>query len=151
MATSTAVKTGTPTWQLDPTHSSVEFSVKHMMMTTVRGRFREFGATLRGEREHPEHAAGLDRLAPLEAPLAAVDLRAEAEPRARLPPRIGPAPLVLAVEHELHRAVADDELPDDAEAVALGLRRRAIESRAPEGDLRVALGIEEVATAEVTA
>jgi polyisoprenoid-binding protein YceI len=31
---------GTSTWQLDPAHSSVEFSVKHMMMTTVRGRFK---------------------------------------------------------------------------------------------------------------
>lgn len=25
-------------WTLDPTHSQVEFSVKHMMFTTVRGR-----------------------------------------------------------------------------------------------------------------
>jgi polyisoprenoid-binding protein YceI len=45
------------TWQLDPTHSSVEFAVKHMMMTTVRGRFKEFKATLRGDRDHAEKAA----------------------------------------------------------------------------------------------
>jgi polyisoprenoid-binding protein YceI len=44
------------TWQLDPTHSSVEFAVKHMMMTTVRGRFSEIAATLRGDREHPDDA-----------------------------------------------------------------------------------------------
>lgn len=44
------------TWQLDPTHSSVEFAVKHMMMTTVRGRFKEIAATLRGDRDHPEEA-----------------------------------------------------------------------------------------------
>ena len=56
MATSTAVKTETPTWQLDPTHSSVEFSVKHMMMTTVRGRFKNVQATLKGDRDHPEDA-----------------------------------------------------------------------------------------------
>jgi polyisoprenoid-binding protein YceI len=56
MATSTATKTGIPTWQLDPTHSSVEFSVKHMMMTTVRGRFRNIQATLKGDRDHPEVA-----------------------------------------------------------------------------------------------
>jgi len=56
MATSTAVKTEIPTWQLDPTHSSVEFSVKHMMMTTVRGRFKNVQATLRGDRDHPEDA-----------------------------------------------------------------------------------------------
>jgi polyisoprenoid-binding protein YceI len=47
------------TWQLDPTHSSVEFSVKHMMMTTVRGRFKEIQATLRGDRDHAEDA-GVD-------------------------------------------------------------------------------------------
>ena len=52
----TAVKTGIPTWQLDPTHSSVEFSVKHMMMTTVRGRFKDLKATLMGDRDHPSDA-----------------------------------------------------------------------------------------------
>ena len=56
MAASTAVQTGTPTWQLDPAHSSVEFSVKHMMMTTVRGRFKGLRATLTGDRDHPEVA-----------------------------------------------------------------------------------------------
>ena len=59
MAASTAVQTGTPTWQLDPAHSSVEFSVKHMMMTTVRGRFKSVQATLRGDRDHPD-AAGVE-------------------------------------------------------------------------------------------
>jgi polyisoprenoid-binding protein YceI len=52
----TAVEPGTTTWQLDPTHSSVEFSVKHMMMTTVRGRFKDVKATLTGDRDHPEEA-----------------------------------------------------------------------------------------------
>jgi polyisoprenoid-binding protein YceI len=28
-------------WKLDPEHTLVEFSVKHMMVTTVRGRFHE--------------------------------------------------------------------------------------------------------------
>jgi len=59
MATSSAVAASTTTWQLDSTHSSVEFSVKHMMMTTVRGRFKELEATLRGDRDHPEEA-GVD-------------------------------------------------------------------------------------------
>ncbi len=56
MTTSSAVSTETPTWQLDPTHSSVEFSVKHMMMTTVRGRFKGVQATLTGDRDHPDKA-----------------------------------------------------------------------------------------------
>ena len=54
MAAPTASRT--TTWQLDPTHSSVEFAVKHMMMTTVRGRFKELSAMLTGDREHPEDA-----------------------------------------------------------------------------------------------
>jgi len=56
MTATDAVETGTTTWQLDPTHSSVEFSVRHMMMTTVRGRFKDVKATLRGDRDHPEQA-----------------------------------------------------------------------------------------------
>ena len=56
MAASAAPHVGVPTWQLDPAHSSVEFSVKHMMITTVRGRFKNVHATLRGDRDHPEHA-----------------------------------------------------------------------------------------------
>ena len=54
MASGTAVQVGTSTWRLDPAHSSVEFSVKHMMMTTVRGRFYSVSATLTGDEEHPE-------------------------------------------------------------------------------------------------
>ena len=56
MSATATVQAGTSTWQLDPTHSSVEFSVKHMMMTTVRGRFKDIQATLTGDRDHPEDA-----------------------------------------------------------------------------------------------
>ena len=34
------------TWNVDPSHSSVAFEVKHMKIATVRGHFREFGGTL---------------------------------------------------------------------------------------------------------
>jgi Uncharacterized conserved protein len=53
----TAKPSATATWQLDPTHSSVGFAVKHMMMTTVRGRFKDIAGTLRGDRDHPHEAA----------------------------------------------------------------------------------------------
>ncbi|MBE4907481.1 YceI family protein [Bacillus luteolus] len=33
-------------WAVDPTHSSVEFSIKHMMFTNVRGAFNSFDATI---------------------------------------------------------------------------------------------------------
>lgn len=54
MANTTATRAATSTWQLDPVHSSIEFSVKHMMMTTVRGRFKEFQGTLAADEEHPQ-------------------------------------------------------------------------------------------------
>ncbi|HKV84020.1 MAG TPA: YceI family protein [Ktedonobacterales bacterium] len=33
-------------WQLDTAHSELAFAVKHMMVSTVRGRFRTFGAEI---------------------------------------------------------------------------------------------------------
>jgi polyisoprenoid-binding protein YceI len=33
-------------WKIDPTHSSIEFQVKHMMIATVKGRFTDFDGTL---------------------------------------------------------------------------------------------------------
>jgi polyisoprenoid-binding protein YceI len=33
-------------WSVDPSHSMVEFSAKHMMISTVRGRFDEFSGTI---------------------------------------------------------------------------------------------------------
>jgi polyisoprenoid-binding protein YceI len=41
MSTATQTPAGTTTWKIDPAHTSVEFSVKHMMITTVKGRFTE--------------------------------------------------------------------------------------------------------------
>jgi polyisoprenoid-binding protein YceI len=34
------------TWTVDPTHSTVEFRVKHMVVQTVSGRFRNFEGTI---------------------------------------------------------------------------------------------------------
>ena len=36
----------TPTWTFDPTHSTVEFSAKHMMFTTVKGQFKQVDANI---------------------------------------------------------------------------------------------------------
>src|ERR1700743_448413 len=39
------------TWAIDPVHSEVGFSVRHMMVSKVRGRFTEFsGELVTGER-----------------------------------------------------------------------------------------------------
>ena len=40
------VRVPTGIWHVDPTHSSVEFEVKHMMIATVRGLFNEFEGTI---------------------------------------------------------------------------------------------------------
>lgn len=34
------------TWELDPSHTSIEFSVRHMMATTVKGQFEKVKGTL---------------------------------------------------------------------------------------------------------
>ncbi|HZS87042.1 MAG TPA: YceI family protein [Chloroflexota bacterium] len=34
------------TWQIDPKHTLVEFSVRHMMITTVKGRFGDVKGTI---------------------------------------------------------------------------------------------------------
>ena len=43
----------TTTWQIDPTHSSVELAVKHMMFTTVRGRFKDVKGTIEVDEQNP--------------------------------------------------------------------------------------------------
>lgn len=40
------VTTGQTTWELDASHTSVEFSVKHMMISTVKGRFTGVQGTI---------------------------------------------------------------------------------------------------------
>jgi len=47
----------TGTWDLDPTHTTVGFAVRHAMVSTVRGSFGGFtgGATI--DAEHPEQSS----------------------------------------------------------------------------------------------
>jgi polyisoprenoid-binding protein YceI len=40
-------------WMIDTTHTPIEFSVKHMMFTTVRGRFNSFSGTLQIDETNP--------------------------------------------------------------------------------------------------
>ena len=46
----------TSKWQIDPTHSSVELAVKHMMFTTVRGRFRGVKGTIEVDEASPNNS-----------------------------------------------------------------------------------------------
>jgi polyisoprenoid-binding protein YceI len=39
-------KMATTKWQMDSTHSELQFKVKHMMVSTVTGHFKQFNATI---------------------------------------------------------------------------------------------------------
>lgn len=40
-------------WQIDSTHSTVTFSVRHMMISTVRGRFEKFSGSVNFDDKNP--------------------------------------------------------------------------------------------------
>src|SRR5579885_1293192 len=40
-------------WEIDSTHSTVEFAVKHMMVTTVKGRFKDASGRIEVDDDHP--------------------------------------------------------------------------------------------------
>src|SRR5262245_12461069 len=44
------------TWTLDPAHSNVQFSVRHMMLSNVRGEFRKVAGTVEGDQSAPAGA-----------------------------------------------------------------------------------------------
>jgi polyisoprenoid-binding protein YceI len=53
-ATETAPKSGVRTaWKLDPAHTLVEFSAKHMMITTVKGRIADVEGTIYTDEKDP--------------------------------------------------------------------------------------------------
>jgi polyisoprenoid-binding protein YceI len=43
-------------WKVDPAHSSAAFEVKHMMIATVRGHFREFDGVLEAAEDDPANS-----------------------------------------------------------------------------------------------
>jgi polyisoprenoid-binding protein YceI len=42
----TATPIGVGTWAIDPVHSSIDFSVRHLMVSKVRGKFETFSGTI---------------------------------------------------------------------------------------------------------
>ena len=73
--TATQTQSTTPltgSWTFDPTHSLVEFSAKHMMITTVKGRFAEVTGTLVLDEESPDRSR-----VEVEIPVASIDTRVE--------------------------------------------------------------------------
>jgi polyisoprenoid-binding protein YceI len=44
----------TTIWNIDPTHSEIQFKVKHLVISTVTGHFREFEGTVETEEDNFE-------------------------------------------------------------------------------------------------
>jgi len=63
----------TSTWTADPMHSSAEFAVKHLVVATVKGRFRDLEATLHIDEANPENSWAEAKIA-----VASVDTNVEA-------------------------------------------------------------------------
>ena len=61
-------------WQLDPYHTQVEFSAKHLGMMTVRGHFAEVSATGEIDPDHPETSS-------VEASISTASIRTNHEGR----------------------------------------------------------------------
>lgn len=56
MSTETQTK-GTTTWQIDPAHTQVDFSVKHMMFAKVRGSFEAVEGALRFDPDNVDESS----------------------------------------------------------------------------------------------
>ena len=57
MSIATATETRALTnWKIDPSHSQVEFAVRHLMITTVRGRFNDVKGTIVTDEADPTKA-----------------------------------------------------------------------------------------------
>jgi polyisoprenoid-binding protein YceI len=75
MSTETAQPTTSQTtWTIDPKHSLVELSVKHMMFTTVKGRFADVSGTIVVDGANPADSS-------VEAEIAAASIDTREEQR----------------------------------------------------------------------
>ena len=74
-ATQIAPAIGTKTtWKLDPSHTLVEFSAKHLMITTVKGRITDVEGTIVSDERDPKNSS-------VEATLKAVSIDTRTEQR----------------------------------------------------------------------
>ena len=57
MTQTAPVAEATTTWTIDPAHTLVEFSAKHMMITTVKGRFADVKGTVVIDEANPDRSS----------------------------------------------------------------------------------------------
>ncbi|HUZ02470.1 MAG TPA: YceI family protein [Thermomicrobiaceae bacterium] len=65
--------TGLATWKIDPVHSDVEFAIRHMMVSTVKGRFSDVTGTISFDPADPTTGS-----VEVSMSVASVDTRTEA-------------------------------------------------------------------------
>ena len=53
----TTQQTAVSTWAIDPAHSLAEFAVKHMMVSTVKGRFRAVEGSITLDEDNPTNSS----------------------------------------------------------------------------------------------
>ena len=53
----TTTQTATSTWTIDPVHTSVEFGVKHLNVSTFKGRFKTVGGTIQLNEANPSSSS----------------------------------------------------------------------------------------------
>jgi polyisoprenoid-binding protein YceI len=57
-------------WKIDPAHSHIQFSIRHMMISKVRGNFDKFDGVIALDEEHPANT-----LVEVKIDIASVDTR----------------------------------------------------------------------------
>src|ERR1019366_8320154 len=63
---------GRQSWHIDPAHSSVEFAIRHLMISTVRGRFGDVSGSISFDDRDP---SALD--VHITIPVGSIDTRQE--------------------------------------------------------------------------
>lgn len=71
--TTTRTQNAPVRWTIDPTHSSVEFAVKHLMISTVRGRFKDVAGAIVFDPAAPDGASIEARIAVASVETGAAD------------------------------------------------------------------------------
>lgn len=72
MTTAAKPTAGTTTWTVDAAHSNVEFSVKHLMISSVKGRFGDVKGTVTYNEANPAQSR-----VEIEVGIHSIDTRAE--------------------------------------------------------------------------
>ena len=72
MTTAAKPTAGTTTWTVDAAHSNVEFAVKHLMISTVKGRFGDVKGSVTYNESNPAQSS-----VEIEVGIHSIDTRAE--------------------------------------------------------------------------